>query len=381
MKHLYELAVLGCPSEAHLADLKRAVSAAVKNFGLHLGQDVGWSVKPSEFQPNPQSASAAVFFGGDCDSQFDLQKLLNRAIPVLPVVTNPSRVGSEIPQIIQPLNCLPLTHGGVNRVATALLECVGLLPKHRRVFLSYRRNEASQAALQLFDALTARHFEVFLDTHSIGFGEDFQAALWHRLCDSDVLLMLDTESYFSSRWTEAEYGRALAKGIPILRVGWPDSTPSQMTGTASRAEIVEGELDRESGRLADEAVERICIQLEKERSKGHAVRIVNMVDGLRNAVEKINGRIVGVGAMRAVHIELPNGKRIVVYPTVGVPNSNTLHDAIKNTSDSVIAVVYDHVGVHKDWLDHLDWLGTHISSARWMKLSEAAWALAGWGVE
>src|SRR5262249_25131364 len=58
------------------------------------------------------------------------------------------------------------------------------------------------------NSMSARHFDVFLDTHSVSVAADFQAALWHRLCDSDVLVMLDTPDYFASRWTTAEWGRA-----------------------------------------------------------------------------------------------------------------------------------------------------------------------------
>ena len=129
------------------------------------------------------------------------------------------------------------------RIATALLECVGLLPRQRRVFVSYRRDDARQAALQLFNALSARLFDVFLDTHGIAPAEDFQAVLWHRLCDSDVLVMLDTPGYFESRWTNAEYGRALAKGISVLRIGWPGVSPSLRTATASRLDLAATEID------------------------------------------------------------------------------------------------------------------------------------------
>ena len=91
----------------------------------------------------------------------------------------------------------------------------------RQVFLSYKRDESAAAAVQLFAELSARQYEVFLDTHSIAAGVDFQESLWHSLCDVDVLLMLDSPNYFASRWTAAEYGRALAKGIGVLRVEWP----------------------------------------------------------------------------------------------------------------------------------------------------------------
>ncbi|MCO1381917.1 hypothetical protein [Burkholderia multivorans] len=66
------------------------------------------------------------------------------------------------------------------------------------------------------------------------------------------------------------------------------------------------------------------------------------------------------------------------YPTVGVPTSTTLHDASINSPDRSVAVVFDHVGLHPRWLGHLDWLGDHIRTARWVKASEAGWQFADW---
>ncbi len=378
MTSLYQLAVLGTPTDFQVTELEEIIRKAVGNFNLRLGHEVGWEVCPKVFQPDQQRSSAAVFFGGESPVLANLPDLLARGIPLLPVTSDVNRVDAEIPQILRPLNCLAYSAGGAQRVATALLECAGLLPRQRRVFVSYRRSEAREAALQLFDALSARLFDVFLDTHGIPPAEDFQTMLWHRLCDSDALLMLDTPGYFESRWTSAEFGRALAKGISVLRVGWPDATPSARTATASRAELLSEEIDTSTGRLADEAVARICLQLEEVRSQSHAVRHVNLVSNLRNAIQTIGGRILGVGANKAVYIQLPDGQNIVAYPTVGVPTSTTLHDASTNSPDQSVAVVYDHVGLHPRWLGHLDWLGQHIHSARWVKASEAGWKFADW---
>jgi len=375
---LYELAVLGAPSKAQISELEQLVSQALLPFGLRLGQEVAWLVLPEAFNPEQQRSAGAVFFGGKDAQQANLQSLLRKAIPVLPVVSDLAKVHEEIPPVLRPLNCLAYNAGGAQRVASALLECAGLLPRQRRVFLSYRRDEARQAALQLFDALSSRLFDVFLDTHGIAPAEDFQAMLWHRLCDSDVLVMLDTPNYFASRWTSAEFGRALAKGISVLRIGWPDSTPSARTATASRAEIVAEEVDPVTGRLADGAIARICLQLEAVRSQSHAVRNLNLVSNLRNAVEQIGGTVAGVGLNKAVYVRLADGRDIVVYPTVGVPTSMTLHDATTNAPDQSVAVIYDHVGLHPSWLAHLDWLGSHIRTARWVKATEAAWQFADW---
>jgi hypothetical protein len=84
------------------------------------------------------------------------------------------------------------------------------------------------------------------------------------------------------------------------------------------------------------------------------VRSVNLVSNLRNAVQTIGGQVIGVGSNKAVHIRLADGRAVVVYPTVGVPTSTTLHDAATNSPHQSVAVVYDHVGLHPRWLGHLD---------------------------
>src|SRR3546814_9983514 len=90
---------------------------------------------------------------------------------------------------------------------------------------------------------------------------DFQEALWHKLGDVDVMVMLETPTYFKGRWTREEFGRALAKNIGVLRVQWPDTTPSTETQTCSRVEIIPEEVDTASGALAPATLERIADQL------------------------------------------------------------------------------------------------------------------------
>lgn len=375
---MYQLAVLGSPTDEQISQLEHLIAEAVQLFGLRLGQEVSWTVRPADFSPEQQKSAAVVYYGAPNAPIANIDRLLRNSIPILPVVSDPGQVGTEIPEQLRPFNCLAYNQGGAERVATALLECAGLLPRQRRVFVSYRRTEAREAALQLFDAFSSRLFDVFLDTHGIAPAEDFQTMLWHRLCDSDVLVMLDTPGYFESRWTSAEFGRALAKGISVLRVGWPDSTPSARTATASRAELLPEEVDEATGRLADDAIQRVCHQLETVRSESQAVRTVNLVSSIRNGVETIGGQVMGIGPNKAVYVQLPDGRNLVAYPTIGVPNSTTLHDAATYSPGNPAAVIYDHVGLHPNWLNHLDWLGNHIRSARWVKSSEAGWQFADW---
>jgi hypothetical protein len=375
---IYELALMGAPTDDQVAALSGEVESAVSAFGLRLGVDVGLNIRPLTFAPSNRTSAAAAFFGSEIASGMDVSLLLSRAIPVLPVVSSLTRVQAELPARLWPINCIEYEAAGARRVASALLECAGLLPRQRRIFLSYRRDEARQAALQLFDALSARLFDVFLDTHAIAPAEDFQSALWHRLCDADVLLMLDTPTYFESRWTSAEFGRALAKGVAVLRVEWPDLTPSIRTATTSRAELLATEIDVSTGRLVESAIERICTQVEAARSEGIAVRHVNMVGRIQNEIETIGGRLQGIGPHKAVYLQLADGRDVVAYPTIGVPTSVTLHDAVTHAGNSPPAVVYDHVGLLPSWVKHIDWLGEHVKTARWVKACEAGWQFADW---
>jgi hypothetical protein len=377
---MYELAVLGNPTPEQLGDFKDRLKEAADQLQLLIGKDIGLALQPASFSPSTRSAAAAVFFGGTGTSSIDIGKILDiKNVPILPVYSTRGAMAKEIPSALQSLNCIAYDQVGAFRVFSALLECVGLLPRQRRVFLSYRRNEAMPAAVQLFAELSARQFDVFLDTHRIAPAVQFQEVLWHQLCDVDVLVMLETKSYFASRWTSAEFGRALAKGIGLLRVQWPDSTPSPHTETASRVELVPADIDA-SGQLATSAIQRICNQLEQVRCLAHATRHLSLVSSVQAAIELIDGRVDAIGAYRLMHLTFRSGRQLIVQPTIGVPTAVTLHEAMSRAGSTEAAVVYDHLGILKTWEDHLTWLATNVKGARWVKSSDVAWDFAGWEV-
>ena len=378
MAHLYQIIVLGNPTDDFLAELRSRLEQFLDSFGLEIGNQVGWTVNPSALDISQRIATVAMYVGAPSRVDMHLATLLSKSVPILPIVSDLTKVREEIPDVIRRLNCLSAQDAGVERIASAVLECIGLLPRQRRVFLSYRRDEARETALQLFDELSARLFDVFLDTHRIGPAEDFQNSLWHRLCDSDVLLMLDTPTYFESRWTRAEFGRALAKEISVLSIGWPGTALAPRASTASRMELAERDIDPVSGRLSNDAIEEICAQLERVRSESLAVRSLNLLSNIRLAAEKIGGTFHGIGMHMSALIDLPDGRELTIFPTVGVPTATTLYDAFELCPTDRFAVAFDPVGFDKRWLNHLDWLEEQIPSARWIRSHEASWCLADW---
>ena len=361
------------------------MGAIVGDFDLMLDSDVRVCHAGNLGDRDIHAAFAAAYFGGDVSKDSDaVSKLVNSSLPIVPVISADGNFSSDVPRVLQFTNGLTLTNDDpeMMELATTLPECVGLLHRQRRVFVSYRRNEARAAAVQLHDTLCGRGFDVFLDTHDILKGEPFQDALWHRLCDSDVMIMLYTATYFESKWTRQEFGRAMAKDIQVLRVVWPNLTPNRMTDFAETIYIDKAELSGVDGPLVDQTVNSIALVVERLRSRSIAARHMSISGQLRADVEKIGGSVEGVGAHRAIHIRLPDDQTVWAYPVVGVPSAEILNDIAEKAKRAdyrnTPVLVYDHIGIRDTWISHLQWLDDQIRVVRSIKIAEAAWSLSAW---
>ena len=80
MTILYEVAVLGSPSDAVIGELKHHVAEAIVPFGLRLGEEVAWHVRPSVFEPEQRKSAAAVFFGATDAPLANVESLLRRGV-------------------------------------------------------------------------------------------------------------------------------------------------------------------------------------------------------------------------------------------------------------------------------------------------------------
>ena len=382
---LYELAIVGNPTPDEWARLSRTLTDMVSAFGLVAGSDVVLRDAAGLSGRDIRAATAAAYFGGATHANLDgTQELIRASVPVIPTISASADFATAVPDFLQGLNGLRRRADDeeMAELAAAMLECVGLLRRQRRVFVSYRRVESRAAALQLHDLLSARGFDVFLDTHDIRPGDPFQDVLWHRLCDSDVMVMLDTPTYFDSKWTRQEIGRARAKEIHVLRVVWPEHTPSKLTDLAETIYLDPDELEGPDGPILASTADQIMLAVESLRSRSIASRYLSITGKLRADVERIGARVEGIGAHRAVAVRLLDERKIRAYPVVGVPTAEILNDvadkARRADQREKPVLVYDHVGIRETWSAHLKWLDENISAVRAIKVSEAGWALAAW---
>jgi len=382
---IYELAILGAATPEERATLTATLTDIVSDFGLTLGDDVVVHSAETLGERHKPAAFACAYFGGNAQQDLEAaQDLIRASAPIIPTIAAGADFNAHIPPLLQPINGLTRRADDPNmtELASAMLECVGLLRRQRRVFVSYRRVESRAAALQLHDLLASRGFDVFLDTHDIRPGDPFQDVLWHRLVDSDVMVMLDTPTYFDSRWTRQEIGRARAKEIQVLRVIWPEHTPNKLTDLAETIYLDPEELEGPDGPIVAKTADTIVLEVERLRSRSIASRYMSITGKLRADVEKIGASVEGVGAHRAVAVRLLDGEKIWAYPIVGIPTAEILNDvadkARRAEQQEIPVLVYDHIGIRDAWNAHLRWLGEHIRVVRTIKVSEAGWALAAW---
>ncbi|WP_420560555.1 toll/interleukin-1 receptor domain-containing protein [Tepidicaulis sp.] len=384
MSH-YELAILGDATSEERERLTKTIANMLDAFDLRVGCDI--SIRDGEeiCQRDLRAATVAAYFGGTNQKDADVARdLVQASQPVIPTVLETANFGDTIPSFLQGFNghyrkpddtCM-------TELSAAMLECVGLLRRQRRIFVSYRRVESRAAALQLHDALTARGFDVFLDTHDIRPGDPFQDVLWHRLCDSDVMIMLDTPTYFESKWTRQEIGRARAKEIHVLRVVWPEYRPSKLTDLAETIYLEKEELEGPDGPIVTKKVDQIALAAENLRSRSIASRYMSITGKLRADIMRIGARVEGVGAHRAIAVRLIDDRKLWAYPVVGIPTAELFNDVAEkarraNQREQPI-LIYDHVGIREAWNAHLKWLDENINVVRAIRVSEAAWALAAW---
>ena len=381
----YELGVFGSVSPLQRRVLACTIESMVGDFGLVLGEDVVIHDAASIVKRDKRAAFAAVYFGGPDRPEADVvREMARQSVPIIPTVGPAHDFATYLPDFLQASNGLRRRHDDpeMTELAAAMLECVGLLRWQRRVFVSYRRVESRAAALQLHDLLTARRFDVFLDTHEIRPGDTFQEVLWHRLCDSDVMLMLDTPTYFDSKWTRHEIGRAKAKEIHVLRIVWPEHKPNKLTDLAETIYLTHAELEGVEGPIIDLKADEIVLAVERLRGRSIASRYMAITGRLRADVERIGAKVEGIGAHRAIAVRLPDDRRIWVYPIVGIPTAESLNDvadkAHRADQRETPVLVYDHIGIRGAWSAHLKWLDDNITTVRAIKVSEAGWSLAAW---
>lgn len=364
MTYKYQLILLG-----ENLDLFEKIKLEIsKKFDeLKLVQDLLKIITKENITEYTGAEPAYVIYSGHKDNLdsttndlLEKQKLDSNII--LPIYINDFT--KEIPEVIDNLNGLKFQNN-IHKITNLILEGFELLRKNRKLFISYKRSDSSNVAIQLYEALEANNFDVFLDTHSVDKGEEFQEELWHRMTDCDVILMLNTREFLKSEWCNKELEKAHLKRIGIVHLIWPDTDFERFAQLAHSKKLTNRNFDSVTGRLKDSVVKQVIDLVEGARARNLASRQDSLITEFTQAGHN-NGIELNLQFSRYITQELPTGKRNVYIPTIGIPqsincqNSQRLIKKIEKKQIASIHLIYDDLSIRDYWLDHLDWLNKRL---------------------
>lgn len=283
----YQIVILPSDPVRHAEVLRATVEQRVAELGVPSGI-LRFLDEDRIASLDPKSAVVGVFFGLSENPEPTSPALtspLDAGTVVVPVVPDTKRLDVFLPTRLRPINAMELTDEDprLERVAAVLLENLSLLRTSRRLFISYRQAETAHIAVQLYGDLDAHGFDVFLDVHSIRPGEPFEEVLWHRLADTDVIVLLDSPDFLKSRWTVEELAQANTANIQILKIVWPDNT-LEAEAAFSRPFPLEKKDFKDPTKtvgpeamLHDDCLKRIAVETESLRARALAARYTYLV--------------------------------------------------------------------------------------------------------
>lgn len=378
----YQIILLGAsPYHSKLID---SIHANTNELGIQTGfiEIINEDSFAGNFRAN--APTYAIYFGDPQDksrSSEVVQTLLDNGNAVLPVVSDLSVFKKLVPPELHHINGFELSNENrIAQLASVILEGLGLFRLTRKLFISYKRDESSTVAIQLYEQLEKCGFDVFLDTHSVRPGDDFQEELWHRMADTDIVILLNTSGFLKSQWTVAELAKANAMSIGVSQLVWPDhklernaeiSVPLLLEDSS----FEKGIPSQPNSRLTDKTIEKVVSEVESLRARSLAARRNNIITEFVAAANNTS-KPVQLHPQHFFTTQKSNNDEIMIIPTVGVPQalnyyeSDEIINKIKSKRMKEAFILYDHRNIRDKWLRHLDWLDTHLH-IKTLKITDA----------
>jgi len=323
------------------------------------------------------SPSVCLYFGKGEDLNKDfmhLKQIKEDSNFIIPIVPDLKNFNSHTPELIRDLNGFESkTSDSIPKLVNHVLENLSLLRTERRLFISYRRVESRNIAVQLYEYFEQFNYDVFLDTHSVKPGEPFQDELWHRMVDTDVVVILNTPGFLESTWTEQELAQASAMSIGIVQVVWPKTEVDSFAALSLPVYLNDNSFNGKE-LLSDSTLKEISNEVESHRARSLAAREDNLIREFISTSKNLKLKTT-LHSEKIVAIENSGRENYLIIPTIGLPKAFTLNkkeDLIRQiwrSNSTKLFLLYDHRNIRDNWQKHLNWLNDYLP-VRSIKVTE-----------
>jgi len=372
MRTKYQILLIG-NENSFISQIKESLNRHTAELGVS-GVSLLY-IEQANFSEYKANAPAVCLYFGSNDGMFGdlelLRSLINDATLIIPLVVDLKSFRECTPEELHKVNGYELSNEkDVEPLVSVILEGLGLLRLSRRLFISYKREESSTVAIQLFEQFEKNGFDVFLDTHSVRPGEPFQDELWHRLADTDVVVLLNTPGFVNNHWTMQELAQANAMSVGILQLIWPGHSLELEAKLSIPYPLQDFDFGNNtyantSAYLAKNTIDQIVSEVESLRARSLASRQDNIITEFIKGATRV-GKEANLQPEKFILMNRPDGKELVFIPTVGVPQSFTYNQSeelikqVKKRDAETIFILYDHINIREKWIKHLSWLDNYL---------------------
>ena len=362
-EYCYQVCLLGYRS-SHADEIKHYLIECLADLGLP--EEYIVFLNKEDVHSRNRKAPCAVVFSGYSDAPKnahpELDGLIEDSVLIVPIVEDLAKFGENVPSKIKHFNGVDGVLGW-KIACISILEYFKLLRSERRLFISYKRSETTSIAHQLYEAFDSRGYDVFLDTRSVPVGDIFQNVLWHRMADSDVVVLLDSPSFHQSKWTEKEYARAMASKIHVEHLLWPGVVSTSTAAFDQFVPIEKSDFETidiigNAARFTNSVIDKIVNDVESSRARALAARNANIIDDFCDLAREYGFK----ADLQPGHsIQLLTGKQeIAVVPMVGVPTALRLYKLFTKRPGDEVWALFESLGIMEDVVTHIAWLNQNL---------------------
>ena len=275
----------------------------------------------------------------DGTTEQSLRDLRSLELGVIPVVDDVEQFYAHIPESLHTLNGTPWPRDEAappDRLTSRVRQQLGLEvdPDHRKVFVSYCRQDSQDQVLELKAVLERGGYDAFVDLEDIPPGEVVQEMIDRKLDASNcrAVLFIDSVNAQDSEWIDHELWTAQLRGLPIIVVRLGDTAPHPAVALLRSYPLRDDQqLAGEAGPIAKRLDEGIA---QASTSDAGLARILNhlihrdLKDGTTVGTESM-----GAGKFRATFtkklVDRPVKKSLILWRTPHRPTAETVKELVK----------------------------------------------------
>jgi len=222
----------------------------------------------------PDNLKLLIVVSDGVSNTFAEPSVLNWTQTTLPVV----QLGNHV-NLPNPFNIFNAVFwkNSIDEVIPTIFGLIGISEEDQRIFISYRRDDTTVFADQLFDRLNHEGFDVFLDRFSINPAVNFQNRLYQELADKAMIVFLESPTFLSSPWIQLEIAFAKKYRLGLLALNVDSSIQIPAIDNEYRIAV---SLSAKTKQIDSAALDNLVIEIRQR----HAVALYRMRNYLNSNI-------------------------------------------------------------------------------------------------